>query len=180
MKTIEINNRKIDLEIDGKQHDYKERKEQNDLLCEALNKYAKEFGIECKDLKCERKKLRKKVRKFFTKNRQKIIDRIMHHAQAKLVEKNETELNEVVESYKNEMIKWKNIPIGRENFHEFRIALKKARYILEAQGEKVKDIVKLQTLLGDIHDLEVLTAKKGTTPRIQKTKLQELFCGFLI
>lgn len=135
--------------------------------------HASEYGLDTKALKDERKKLRKKVKKYFTKQHQKIIDKIMHHAQVKLLEKNEDDLDEVVNNYKEEMLKWKEVPIGRENFHEFRIALKKARYILEAQGENVKDLVKLQDLLGDIHDLEVLTDKTGTTDEIQKMKLKE-------
>jgi CHAD domain-containing protein len=135
--------------------------------------HANEYGLETKKLKAERKKLRKKVKKFFTKDHQKIIEKIIHHAQVKLTEKNEDDLHEVVNNYKEEMLKWKDVPIGRENFHQFRIALKKARYILEAQGEKVKDLVRLQDLLGDIHDLEVLTDKTGTTDEIQHMKLRE-------
>jgi len=135
--------------------------------------HAAEFGLEAEDLKEERRRLRKKVKKFFDKHHKRIIEKIIHHAQVKLLEKNEDDLQSVVENYKTEMMKWKDVRIGRENFHKFRIALKKARYILEAQGAKVKDIVKLQDLLGDIHDLEVLTAKTGTTEKIQKTKLQE-------
>lgn len=135
--------------------------------------HADEYGLPADDLKLERKKARKKVKKFFTKQRQKTIDKIMHHAQIRLQEKDEGDLHDVVEKYKAEMMKWKDEPIGKENFHEFRIALKKARYILEAQGEKVKDLVKLQDLLGDIHDLEVLTEKTGTTPEIQEMKLKE-------
>lgn len=131
------------------------------------------YGLDTKKLKNERKKLRKKVRKFFTKQHEKIIDKIIHHAQVKLQEKDEDDLHRVVDKYKEEMMKWKDVPIGRENFHQFRIALKKARYLLEAQGEKVKDLVKLQDLLGDIHDLEVLTDKTGTTDEIQKMKMQE-------
>lgn len=135
--------------------------------------HADEYGLPSEDLKRERNKARKKVKKFFTKQRQKTIEKIMHHAQVKLQEKNEGDLHDVVERYKSEMMKWKDVPIGRENFHDFRIALKKARYILEAQGEKVKELVRLQDLLGDIHDLEVLTEKTGTTPEIQEMKLKE-------
>jgi CHAD domain-containing protein len=135
--------------------------------------HADQYGLKDDDLRKERKKLRKDVKKFFTKHRQKIIERIMHHAQVKLLEKKEDDLKEVVDNYKKELLHWKTVNIGRENFHEFRIALKKARYILEAKGDKVKDIVKLQDLLGDIHDLEVLTERKGTTPEIQKIKLKE-------
>lgn len=135
--------------------------------------HADEYGLPSDDLQLERKKARKKVKKFFTKQRQKTIEKIMHHAQIKLQEKDEGDLHDVVEKYKAEMMKWKDTPIGRENFHEFRIALKKARYILEAQGERVKELVRLQDLLGDIHDLEVLTEKTGTTPEIQEMKLKD-------
>ncbi len=134
---------------------------------------AKEFGLDTGDLKAERKKQRKKVKNFFTKQQQKIIEKIKHHAFVTLKDRPEKDLEEVVRDYKNKMGEWRQVNLGRENFHQFRIALKKARYILESQGKKVKELVKLQDLLGDIHDLEVLTAKKGTTDAIQKRKLEE-------
>ncbi len=134
---------------------------------------AKEFGLDTGDLKIERKKQRKKVKNFFTKQQQKIIEKIKHHAFVSLKDRPEKDLEGVVQDYKNQMGEWRRVNLGRENFHQFRVALKKARYLLESQGKKVKELVKLQDLLGDIHDLEVLTEKKGTTEAIQKRKLEE-------
>lgn len=136
--------------------------------------HAKTYGLESVDLKGERNKLRKKVRKFLNKGHKKLIEKILHHAQVSLNHKDDHDLEKTVQDFRDQMNQWGNVPLGRENFHEFRIALKKARYILEAQGKDVKELKKLQDILGDIHDLEVLTLKKGETNReIQKMKLDE-------
>lgn len=136
--------------------------------------HAKTYGLDADDLKKERRKLRKEVQQFFTKEREKIIERIFHHSQVSLTNKNEHDLEKTIKDFREQLGQWEKVRLGRENFHEFRIALKKARYILEAQGKKVKELVKLQDLLGEIHDLEVLTMMKGeTNPEIQKLKLEE-------
>lgn len=136
--------------------------------------HAKTYGLDTDDLKDERKELRKKVKKFFSKDREEMIEKIIHHAQISLTNKDDKDIEKTIKDFREQMNKWADVPLGRENFHEFRIALKKARYILEAQGKKVKELVKLQDLLGEIHDLEILTLKKGeTNHEIQRMKLEE-------
>lgn len=136
--------------------------------------HAKTYGLETNDLKKERKDLRRKVRKFFTKDHKKLIEKLIHHSQISLTNKNDTYFAKTVDDFREQMNQWEHVSLGRENFHEFRIALKKTRYLLEAQGKDVKELKKLQDILGDIHDLEVLTTKKGETNRdIQKMKLEE-------
>lgn len=136
--------------------------------------HAKTYGLDTEDLKDERKKQRKKVRKFLTNGHKKLIEKIIHHSQLTLTNKDDHDLEKTIGDFKEQMKQWEHVHLGRENFHEFRISLKKARYLLEAQGKDVKELKKLQDLLGEIHDLEVLTLKKGETNLdIQKMKLEE-------
>lgn len=136
--------------------------------------HAKAYGLETEDLKEERRAHRKKIKNFFTKEHKKLIEKIIHHSQITLTNKDDHDLEKTLDDFREQMNQWGNVQLGRENFHEFRIALKKARYLLEAQGKNVKELKKLQDVLGDIHDLEVLTLKKGETNReIQKMKLEE-------
>ena len=54
------------------------------------------------------------------------------------------------------------------NLHELRIELKKVRYVLEVLGWNVNPLVRLQALLGDVHDLDVLRSKVKSTKRIER------------
>lgn len=136
---------------------------------------AKAFGLDAGELESDRKKQRKKVKKYFSKERQKDIEKVIRHTLKALKDKSENELQETITSYQEEIRNWKEVRLGRENFHQFRIALKKFRYLLESQGKEVKSLIRLQDLLGEIHDLEVLTEREGTTPEIQKRKLDDFF-----
>lgn len=58
--------------------------------------------------------------------------------------------------------------------HRLRIELKKARYLLEAFGHRVPEIVKLQDHLGRWHDLMVLSGLCGHPPNVVAAQKSEL------
>lgn len=56
---------------------------------------------------------------------------------------------------------------GKTKLHRLRITMKKTRYALEALGRPVEPIKRLQTILGDAHDLEILQTLVGKNPKIK-------------
>jgi CHAD domain-containing protein len=59
-------------------------------------------------------------------------------------------------------------PRTSAEFHSLRIAVKQARYALEAKGEKALPLKKLQDGLGRAHDLEILQELSGKTRRVSR------------
>jgi CHAD domain-containing protein len=56
---------------------------------------------------------------------------------------------------------------GQTDFHGLRITVKKTRYALETMGKPVEPLKRLQDILGDAHDLEVLQAFIGKDVKIK-------------
>ena len=56
---------------------------------------------------------------------------------------------------------------GQKRLHRLRVRIKKARYALEAIGKPIGPIRRLQDLLGDAHDLEILQALVGKNAKMK-------------
>ena len=61
-----------------------------------------------------------------------------------------------------------------EALHEFRIALRKARYALEALGKPVDPLVRLQDHLGRAHDLQLLRDLTHSSPKLDQAQAKEV------
>jgi CHAD domain-containing protein len=125
------------------------------------------YELEDSSLKNERKKLAKKIQIDFKKKEiQKMLDEIkalkwkvtsLQLAQAPQVVGLNKELND-----------WRKRKLSRKNLHAFRIAIKKLRYILEATGKPLGNLKRMQDLLGELHDLQVLTELLGEDKQVNK------------
>lgn len=69
---------------------------------------------------------------------------------------------------------WHGHSISLQDFHEFRIAVKKVRYLLEALGQDAKPLKSLQEDLGQAHDLAVLQEELGASEEVSRD-LQRAF-----
>lgn len=75
---------------------------------------------------------------------------------------------------RSELAHWHGRAISRENYHEFRIAVKKVRYLLEALGADGEPLKPLQDNLGHAHDLAVLQEELGPSDAANR-ELEESF-----
>ena len=56
---------------------------------------------------------------------------------------------------------------GKTKSHQLRLVFKKVRYALEAMGKPIDPIKRLQNILGDAHDLEILHELLGRNSKIK-------------
>ena len=56
---------------------------------------------------------------------------------------------------------------GQTKFHQLRIVIKKTRYALEAMGKPIGSLQRLQDILGEAHDLELLQTLLGKDSTIR-------------
>ncbi len=65
-----------------------------------------------------------------------------------------------------------NPPKSKHDFHEARIALKKARYVMEALGLAVDEVKTVQDWLGEAHDLEILQETFGENEKATQAEAE--------
>lgn len=137
---------------------------------------AKHYGLDAKHLYHRQQVAGKRLVKFFSLHGATILARLEKTA-AKL--KDELPKKRCLGSsdkLKKRLSKWQsNLPKTQEELHELRIFVKKIRYILEARNlGPYKLINELQSLLGMVHDLEVLSKLAGSTPKTKQAAKETL------
>lgn len=134
---------------------------ERDLDVAILN--AKKYGLGSKKLI----EVKKSVRKKTLREMKKFNIKLLHHAPNA----------NIMVTYKRMMRKlnlqleeFQKIEMTDKKIHQLRITIKKVRYGLEAIGHPYLKLQKMQDLLGNIHDLEVLQKLKGKHKKIQTDK----------
>lgn len=119
-----------------------------------------------------KKKQRKKTRAYLSKKRIAKLTKKLKQVQQWLREHPSQDLHSSLFFLKEELKLWYS-DLTITNLHEFRLLMKKIRYVLEATGSPIGKLKRLQDLLGRVHDLAVLQNYLGENPQLQAEQLRE-------
>jgi CHAD domain-containing protein len=125
------------------------------------------YGLEDGSLKAERKKIAQHIHKDFSKEKIKKMIKEIKALEKKVSSFSFTNTPQV-EALKKDLNAWRKKKLTRKNLHSFRIIVKKVRYILEATGKPLGNLKRMQDLLGELHDLQVLTELLGEDGQVKK------------
>ena len=130
---------------------------------------ARKFGLDTDELEADRSKRKKQLINFSRKkNRKKLSFELVDTE--KSLKKELNNLDQIVDDFFLDLADRFTEELDEDHLHKFRVALKKARYFLEALGAQVESLSEIQETLGQIHDLDVLMDKFGATDEILKVK----------
>lgn len=128
---------------------------------------AERFHKETKELSHARKKSRKQVQRLLTGRRRKAYVRLLKKAARSTSRLDPAAIAPSMERIRLDLLDTLERPPGtNRRRHALRISAKKARYCLEALGEKVPGLDKLQDHLGKWHDLLVLEELIGRSKEL--------------
>lgn len=154
-----------------------------------LKQLAKELGkvrdLDVAIINCQKFKLNPNPLKELRSTRLKKVHRLLEAEERKSIEKKVNFIRKRLQSASQFDIKLSisNIfdeferlkkPTTLEEFHQIRIALKKVRYLFEANGKTTGALKKIQDQLGEVHDLEVLAQHYPKEPKITAAKQRKL------
>ncbi|MGZ6478099.1 MAG: CHAD domain-containing protein [Bdellovibrionales bacterium] len=153
------------------------RRRDLDVASEAVEKY----DLNGTTLKKKRLKAGEQVSDALrTETQSKLLKQLYEALEA--VENSHIDLAKATRSLGERLSRWlEEPPQTAAEFHELRIELKRARYVLEALGYDVEPLRKIQDQIGLWHDLEVLKDLEGSTAKINrdmdeaKNKVKKLF-----
>ncbi|MGZ3723032.1 MAG: CHAD domain-containing protein [Bdellovibrionales bacterium] len=139
-------------------------------------KDAKTYHLKISKINDRRKKIRRFIASLLSRKQQLRMRKELAKAYKKIQSRSELKLDRGLIEMQNELVRWRTRRIERKSeLHRFRIVIKRARYVLEAQGQNAQPLIDLQEVLGSIHDLEVLQNLTGSKAAIKKdlAKLKE-------
>jgi CHAD domain-containing protein len=127
---------------------------------------ADDYGIDSSQLTARRDTSRKKLRKKINRKQRQNLALLFRSFDVATLSRSpdlmksrdnlRVRLNRNLKRHINEQTK----------LHRLRVAMKKIRYSLEALGKPVDPIKRLQNILGDAHDLEILQALVGKNRKV--------------
>lgn len=123
---------------------------------DVLVRDAKKYGISTDSIEKDREKAGKAIPAYFEAHGEQIEKRLqkaLKRASSAPSLKTARPLQRLQEGLKQWL---DHPPQSKEEFHQARIALKKARYVMESLGLDVRAVKDVQDSLGEAHDLEVL------------------------
>ena len=129
---------------------------------------AKHYGIGVSQLMDKRKKFQKSLKKLIDhQHTEKLVKQICK-ATRKIDSNDSILFNEASDTIREVLRKSFSKKIqGRKQFHQLRITVKKSRYSLEAMGESIEPLRRLQNTLGSAHDVELLQKFTGKTAKLK-------------
>lgn len=130
---------------------------------------AHRFNLDTDELKADRNKRRKQLVSFSRKKNRKKLSLELDDTE-KSLKKKLSDLDQIVDDFFLDLADRFTEELDEDHLHKFRVALKKARYFLEALGAQVESLSEIQENLGQIHDLDVLMDKFGATDEILRAK----------
>ena len=145
-----------------------------DLDVALLN--AEEYGLDPSEIKKKREKQIKRVTHILDKTEQKKIVKTLKEIKVASRKTSRDQTRASILTLEKELRRWQNGKLQRNNLHEFRLTLKKTRFVLKMIQAPTEKIKYLQDTLGTVHDLEVLkelTHKKKSVEDLRKVKSQE-------
>jgi CHAD domain-containing protein len=129
---------------------------------------AHDFHIDDRKLKKRRKKLRKKIAHFVSRKDRDRIHRDLDKAVRKIDGAGVGDFESRLAELREQLIHWRDSALShKDDIHAFRIFVKRARYVLESLDRNAKPLIKLQDVLGFLHDLEVLQKLTGPRREVQ-------------
>jgi CHAD domain-containing protein len=130
---------------------------------------AKSYLLPVSDLKVRQKKVRHEVARALTPQLgdflEKELGRFLSHLRRQggtKGRKGASELHDLAHAQRG------RVPVAKEEFHQFRIFIKKVRYAIEAFGYPPGPVKVLHDRLGKAHDLEVLQQLVGKNNAIKR------------
>lgn len=140
--------------------------EQRDLDVALIN--ANKFKLSCGKLKKRQKKQRKLTQEILRPKKIIPLKESLSKVAQKISEHPPLKLETSFAAKKKELQKLKHKNMSVEELHRARILVKEVRYLMEAMGKPTTKLKKLQNLLGEIHDLEILQEKLGKDAAVAK------------
>lgn len=121
------------------------------------------YGIDEKKLRKKRKKARRRVEKGLRSKKTRNLMKGLLRIEDRILASQDLHLEDALDALYLKLSPQLHHPLeSKEDFHQFRIALKKLRYAFEALGQPVEPMKVVQDMLGQAHDLEVLWQLSGS------------------
>lgn len=139
---------------------------QRDLDVSLIN--AKKFKLGSNKLKKAQQKQRQITQEILRPKKIEPLKVSLTKVAQKISEHPPLKLEASFAAKKKELKTLKHQNMSVEELHRARILVKEVRYLLEAMGKSTTKLKKLQNLLGEIHDLEVLQEKLGKDATVAK------------
>jgi CHAD domain-containing protein len=129
---------------------------------------AKKYHIKTKKIRALRRCTQDHLmRKISAESCKKILSQL-EKAISRIEKHPEINIKPGLKALRKEFYPWKKKDFfPNKELHRFRIIVKKTRYALEAVGQEIQPLKKIQNLLGQGHDLEVLQALSKKNKKIQ-------------
>lgn len=122
---------------------------------------AEQFSLNPAPLRQRIKRAGKKIHRETRRPRRRQLKAHLKKMKRYLSQEEGLALEPVLNPLSANLREWHGHAISLQDFHEFRIAVKKVRYLLEALGQDAKPLKPLQEDLGQAHDLAVLQEELG-------------------
>ena len=139
---------------------------------------AKSYRLPVSSLKARRKKARADVARTLTLTLGNLLEKELKRLIRFLRKRGDVRMRKAVSELLERAGAFRGrVPGAKEEFHQFRIFIKKVRYTIEIFGYPPGQIKTLHDLLGKAHDLEILQQLAGENDAV---KLDEAkYCGLV-
>jgi CHAD domain-containing protein len=123
---------------------------------------AKELGLKTDKLRSLRKRAGTKLDRALRKRCRRRLERSLGRATPRITARNAARTKRTALGLLKTLGRYKHrIPRAKPEYHELRKSMRKARYTLELAGKSADRLVKLQDVLGELHDFEILNGFIG-------------------
>lgn len=124
---------------------------------------SKSFNFNTRHLKRMRDKRRQALKKYLERRKGKLLRHLEASADCRLTTRS---MQDGVGKLIGELSSMRNGCSTKAKMHKLRIRIKRARYLMEAFDEDTGSLRELQSLLGRVHDLELLRDLAGGNSKL--------------